>query len=375
MNYDRDSQLIQPYYVIEEINRITKGAAIISTGVGQHQMWAAQYCDFRNPRLWLTSGSMGTMGFGLPAAIGAQFANPDKLVIDIDGDASIRMNIGEMETVTTYDLPVKVVVLNNNGDGMVKQWQKLFFKGRLSASDKSLHTKDFIKAAQADGFKYAVRLDKKADVPTRHRGIPRLQGRGIPRGDHRSGRRRVSHGRPGPALRGHDHRRLDPVAQEGGREASGCLGDVLTDLADGMAPMKYLHTMVRVTDVDASLKFYCDALGLEVVSRKDFPQGKFSLIFLAAPGDHSAQVELTHNWEPEPYDGGRNFGHLAYAVDDIYAACERLQKHGVTINRPPRDGRMAFVRSPDNISIELLQKDGALPPREPWVSMANTGNW
>jgi acetolactate synthase-1/2/3 large subunit len=166
MNYDRDSQLIQPYYVIEEINRITKGEAIISTGVGQHQMWAAQYFDFCDPRLWLTSGSMGTMGFGLPAAIGAQFANPQKLVIDIDGDASVRMNIGEMETATTYNLPVKVVVLNNNGDGMVKQWQKLFFKGRLSASEKTLHTKDFVKAAQADGFKYAVRLDRKADVPT-----------------------------------------------------------------------------------------------------------------------------------------------------------------------------------------------------------------
>ncbi len=165
MNYDRASELIQPYYVIEEINRITKGDAIISTGVGQHQMWAAQYFDFRNPRLWLTSGSMGTMGFGLPAAIGAQFARPDKLVIDIDGDASVRMNIGEMETATTYNLPVKIVVLNNNGDGMVKQWQKLFFKGRLSASEKTLHTKDFIKAAQADGYKYAVRLDKKADVP------------------------------------------------------------------------------------------------------------------------------------------------------------------------------------------------------------------
>jgi acetolactate synthase-1/2/3 large subunit len=165
MNYDRASEKIQPYYVIEEINRVTRGEAIISTGVGQHQMWAAQYFDFKNPRLWLTSGSMGTMGFGLPAAIGAQFANPDKLVIDIDGDASIRMNIGEMETATTYNLPVKVVVLNNNGDGMVKQWQKLFFKGRLSASEKTLHTKDFIKAAQADGFKYAVRLDKKGDVP------------------------------------------------------------------------------------------------------------------------------------------------------------------------------------------------------------------
>jgi acetolactate synthase-1/2/3 large subunit len=165
MNYDRESELIQPYYVIEEINRLTKGEAIITTGVGQHQMWAAQYFDFRNPRLWLTSGSMGTMGFGLPAAIGAQFAQRDKLVIDIDGDASIRMNIGEMETATTYNLPVKIVVLNNNGDGMVKQWQKLFFKGRLSASEKTLHTKDFIKAAQADGFKYAVRLDRKADVP------------------------------------------------------------------------------------------------------------------------------------------------------------------------------------------------------------------
>jgi lactoylglutathione lyase len=139
--------------------------------------------------------------------------------------------------------------------------------------------------------------------------------------------------------------------------------------------MKYLHTMVRVTDVDASLGFYRDALGLEVLSRRDYPQGKFTLIFLAAPGDSAAQLELTHNWEPEQYSAGRNFGHLAYAVDDIYAACERLQQHGVTINRPPRDGRMAFVRSPDGISIELLQKDGALPAREPWASMANTGSW
>jgi len=165
MNYDRNSELIQPYYVIEEINRLAGGEAIISTGVGQHQMWAAQYCDFRRPRLWLTSGSMGTMGFGLPAAIGAQIANPRRLVIDIDGDSSIRMNLGELETVTTYDLPVKIVVLNNFGDGMVKQWQKLFFKGRLSASDRSLCKKDFIKAAQADGFPYAVRLERKADVP------------------------------------------------------------------------------------------------------------------------------------------------------------------------------------------------------------------
>jgi acetolactate synthase-1/2/3 large subunit len=165
MNYDRDSELIQPYYVIEEINRLTRGEAIITTGVGQHQMWAAQYFDFRSPRLWLTSGSMGTMGFGLPAAVGAQFAQRQRLVIDVDGDASIRMNLGELETVTTYDLPIKVVVLNNFGDGMVKQWQKLFFKGRLSASDKSLHTKDFVKTALADGFKFAARLDKKKDVP------------------------------------------------------------------------------------------------------------------------------------------------------------------------------------------------------------------
>jgi acetolactate synthase-1/2/3 large subunit len=165
MNYDRNSALIQPYYVMEEINRITNGTAIITTGVGQHQMWAAQYCDFREPRLWLTSGSMGTMGFGLPAAIGAQVANPTRLVIDVDGDASVRMNFGELETVTTYDLPVKILVLNNFGDGMVRQWQKLFFEGRQSASDKSLHKKDFVKAAQADGFQWAQRLANKADVP------------------------------------------------------------------------------------------------------------------------------------------------------------------------------------------------------------------
>jgi acetolactate synthase-1/2/3 large subunit len=165
MNYDRESPLIQPYSVIEHINAVTGGEAIVTTGVGQHQMWAAQYCDFRRPRLWLTSGSMGTMGFGLPAAIGAQLAQPEALVVDIDGDSSIRMNLGELETVTTYDLPIKIVVLNNFGDGMVKQWQKLFFKGRLSASDRSLHKKDFIRAAQADGFPYAMRLEHKQDVP------------------------------------------------------------------------------------------------------------------------------------------------------------------------------------------------------------------
>jgi acetolactate synthase-1/2/3 large subunit len=165
MNYDRDSPLVQPHYVIEEINRHTRGQAIIATGVGQHQMWAAQMFDFSGPRLWLTSGSMGTMGFGLPAAIGAQVANPRRLVIDLEGDASIRMNIGELETATTYELPVKVVVLNNFGDGMVKQWQKLFFKGRLSGSDKSLHKKDFVRAATADGFLWAKRLEHKQDVP------------------------------------------------------------------------------------------------------------------------------------------------------------------------------------------------------------------
>ena len=139
--------------------------------------------------------------------------------------------------------------------------------------------------------------------------------------------------------------------------------------------MKYLHTMVRVTDIDASLRFYCDALGLQELSRNDYPQGRFTLVFLAAPGNEDAQVELTHNWDPETYGGGRNFGHLAYAVDDIYATCRRLAEHGVPILRPPRDGHMAFVRSPDNISIELLQKGASLAPAEPWKSMPNSGTW
>jgi lactoylglutathione lyase len=139
--------------------------------------------------------------------------------------------------------------------------------------------------------------------------------------------------------------------------------------------MKYLHTMVRVSDLQKSLDFYCGALGLHEVRRSEHAQGRFTLVFLAAPGDESAQIELTHNWDERGYDGGRNFGHVAYAVDDIYAACERLRTAGVTINRPPRDGRMAFVRSPDNVSIELLQRGNALPPQEPWVSMPNTGKW
>jgi lactoylglutathione lyase len=139
--------------------------------------------------------------------------------------------------------------------------------------------------------------------------------------------------------------------------------------------MQYLHTMVRVTDLDASLRFYRDALGLDVLSVREVPQGRFTLAFLAAPGNASAQVELTYNWDPENYTGGRNFGHLAYAVDDIYASCARLQSHGVAIVRPPRDGYMAFVRSPDHISIELLQRGSPLPPAEPWVSMPNIGTW
>ena len=164
LNFNRSSDLIQPEHVIECINKITKGNAIVTTGVGQHQMWAAQYFDFKEPRLWLTSGSMGTMGFGIPAAIGAQIAHPDKTVIDVDGDGSIRMNLGDLETITNYDLPVKVLLLNNSGDGMVKQWQKLYYGGRLSASDKTLHTKDFIMSAKSDGFQFAERLSEQSKV-------------------------------------------------------------------------------------------------------------------------------------------------------------------------------------------------------------------
>ncbi len=144
--------------------------------------------------------------------------------------------------------------------------------------------------------------------------------------------------------------------------------------------MKYLHTMVRVTDIEASLRFYRDALGLELLTRRDHEAGRYTLVFLAAPGDGGAQVELTYNWpaadgSAETYTGGRNFGHLAYAVDDIYATCQRLREHGVVINRPPRDGRMAFVRSPDQISVELLQAGTPLAPAEPWLSMPNVGSW
>ena len=139
--------------------------------------------------------------------------------------------------------------------------------------------------------------------------------------------------------------------------------------------MKYLHTMVRVNDIDASLNFYCELLGLKELRRIDNEAGRFTLVFLAAPGDEFAQVELTHNWDTEALQGGRNFGHLAYQVENIYDTCQRLHDGGVTINRPPRDGYMAFVRSPDNISVEILQNGGPLPPQEPWASMQNSGEW
>jgi lactoylglutathione lyase len=139
--------------------------------------------------------------------------------------------------------------------------------------------------------------------------------------------------------------------------------------------VRYLHTMVRVSNLDESLDFYCNKLGLKQVSRMDHEAGRFTLVFVAAPGQEDCAIELTHNWDPEQYTGGRNFGHVAYEVDDIYATCQRLRDAGVTIHRPPRDGRMAFIRSPDNISIELLQRGAALPKAEPWASMPNTGTW
>ncbi|HVN83560.1 MAG TPA: biosynthetic-type acetolactate synthase large subunit [Candidatus Binatia bacterium] len=176
LNYNRESKLVQSEYVLATLNEITRGEAIVSTGVGQHQMWAAQYLDFVHSRTWLTSGSMGTMGFGLPAAIGAQIANPGKLVIDIDGDGSIRMNLGELETLTTYDIPVKVLLLNNLGDGMVRQWQDLFYANRYSGSDKTLHKKDFVRAAEADGFGYARRATTIPEVRPRLEEFVKFDG-------------------------------------------------------------------------------------------------------------------------------------------------------------------------------------------------------
>ena len=164
LDFNRESSAIQSEEVLAELNKITRGEAIVTTGVGQHQMWAAQYLDFVHPRSFLTSGSMGTMGFGLPAAIGAQLANPGKLVIDVDGDGSIRMNLGELETLTTYDIPVKVLLLNNYGDGMVRQWQDLFYANRYSGSDKTLHKKDFVRAVEADGFEFVRRLTRREEM-------------------------------------------------------------------------------------------------------------------------------------------------------------------------------------------------------------------
>ena len=175
-NYNRESPLVQPQFVLEQLNQVTKGEAIVATGVGQHQMWAAQYLDFKRPRTWLTSGSMGTMGFGLPAAIGAQLANPGALVIDVDGDGSIRMNYGELETLTTYDIPVKVLLLNNMGDGMVRQWQDLFFANRYSGTDKTLHKKDFVKAVEADGFGFARRVSSNPEVRPALEEFVRFEG-------------------------------------------------------------------------------------------------------------------------------------------------------------------------------------------------------
>lgn len=176
MNYDRDNGAIQPQWVIEILSDITGGRAIISTGVGQHQMWAAQFFDFVEPRSLLTSGSMGTMGFGLPAAIGAQFARPDALVIDIDGDGSIRMNVGELETASTYGVPVKVLLLNNCGDGMIRQWQRLFYDGRMFVSDKALHRKDFVLAARADGFEFACRVRTPGELEDKLREFVAFDG-------------------------------------------------------------------------------------------------------------------------------------------------------------------------------------------------------
>lgn len=176
MNYDRSNPLIQPQRVIEKLSEITGGRAIISTGVGQHQMWTAQFYQFTEPRSFLTSGSMGTMGFGLPAAIGAQLARPDALVIDIDGDGSIRMNAGELETASTYGVPVKVLLLNNRGDGMIRQWQRLFYEGRTFVSDKALHRKDFVMAARADGFEFACRVETPSELDEKLKAFVAFEG-------------------------------------------------------------------------------------------------------------------------------------------------------------------------------------------------------
>jgi hypothetical protein len=226
LNYNRESSRIQAEYVLEQMNEITRGNAIVATGVGQHQMWAAQYLDFINPRTFLTSGSMGTMGFGLPAAIGAQIANPGALVIDVDGDGSIRMNLGELETLTTYDIPVKVLLLNNLGDGMVRQWQDLFYANRYSGSDKTLHKKDFVKACEADGFGFTRASSSRPRCGRSSSSSSRIPAV-VPRGHGRSHRARLSDGRSRHGLQGHDHRQVDPGPRVGRREGNRGAGRVL----------------------------------------------------------------------------------------------------------------------------------------------------
>ena len=204
--------------MLATLNEITRGEAIVTTGVGQHQMWAAQYLDFVHPRSFLTSGSMGTMGFGLPAAIGAQIANPGKLVIDVDGDGSIRMNLGELETLTTYDIPVKVLLLNNCGDGMVRQWQDLFFENRYSGTDKTLHKKDFIKAVRGRRLRVCPAGDGTGADSAAARAVRQLSRPRVHRSDDRPERARVSDGRSRHGVQGHDHRQVHQGARGGGGE-------------------------------------------------------------------------------------------------------------------------------------------------------------
>ena len=231
-NFNHESPLIQSEYVLATLNQITRGTAIVATGVGQHQMWAAQYLDFVQPRTFLTSGSMGTMGFGLPAAIGAQLANPGKLVIDVDGDGSIRMNLGELETLTTYDIPVKVLLLNNLGDGMVRQWQDLFYANRYSGSDKTLHKKDFVKAVEADGFEFAKRVTAIDDVRPRLEEFVKFDGPAflevmVDQNAHVYPMVGSRHG-----IQGHDHRQVHPEPRRDAEVDRGARGLLLNPSAD-----------------------------------------------------------------------------------------------------------------------------------------------
>ena len=311
-------------------------------------MWAAQYFDFREPRLWLTSGSMGTMGFGLPAAIGAQFARRDRLVIDIDGDASIRMNLGELETVTTYDLPVKVVVLNNFGDGMVKQWQKLFFKGRLSASDKSLHKKDFVKAAQADGFRLRRAARPQGRRAARGRGVHRVRGPGVPRGDHRSGRRRLPDGRPGPGLRRDDHRRLHRVARRAAHDhGAGRVGDVLTPTFAEAARFWVRLGFISFGGPAGQIAI----LHREVVERRrwlderDFTRALNFCMLL--PGPEALQLAIYLGWKLHGVRGGlvAGLGFILPAVVLLFALSYVYVAHG---SRPGSPACCSDCRPPSS---------------------------